>query len=364
MANQGAVDAKEERFSSRYVLHSETVTPPIPVGQKLKFAAMNPFGEDKPVNIVTLDADNKEGYDGIYTGGMTACITTTVIERDAQGTIIRLTMMHYDGGLSENRLRNIMNGLKPLPEGGYRELIFSGGNGSENKEAFKERLNYLSGMEEDLDQLKFKKPYKYTFVPNTHGSACVTFDGYAGPLYGNQDAILTRLPMSQSKPDFMTVEQKSLADEKREFERLKMDGRVDGSAVERMQDAIAAAGCNDEVRAKLYFYTRELIFKTRFNSDIDQKNRNVDPAAIRAMECYKKQINALPLFSNKELILNAALGIACGVAAVAGAPAVSVVGVFGVGYLAYRRRSRKNARAVLEDEAKDNTQNKAVIFNG
>lgn len=336
-------ESKEEAIGfSTHLLHSSTVTPPIPKEKKLKFVAMSQMGDDTLKSMVTLDANEPFEYDGLYTGGLTECVAITIAERNSQGKIMRLSMIHWDGGLSINRLNILIKNIdgRQLPEGGYREIIVAGGSLDSNDDIKDFKNRFLSSIDnEDIDSylkspknLHFKK-CKYTFTPGT-GSACVTFDGYAGPFYG----IFDSLTPTNIKGTF---DSKSIEDERIEFEKFKHE--LDAKAIDRVKKAIDAAGCDDETRAQLYFYTREIIFKTKFNPDVipsnDPNQKSINEKIIdKALQDYKIKINKLQLTTKKEIIISAVVSCIL----------VSIPFVFI--YHVFSRKWRSDARKTLENE--------------
>lgn len=288
--------------------------------------------KDLQKHIVIVERENKSEYKGIYTGGITECIAVTILERNAASDIKSTLMIHFAGGINQDRLDALNQFLskRSLGKGGYRELIFTLGT-TESEELVKKRFethikdekgiggleNYFSQHPESLVRSCL---YSYSKGLN---SACVTLDGYAGQFYAHPVGIVCW----PGKTDFIQ-EKCDLEKEKCEFERLKeyfeQQPTQKKEQILEIEKAIENAICSSSTKAELYFLTRELIFNKEFNKSTSFQY----DVQLRQ---YQKKVSKLPLYSSKAAIFTA---ITSGIG----------IGLFtSLPYFFYKRKQREKA---------------------
>ncbi len=318
-------------------------TPPIPSGYRLKLAPQtgNINKENFKDAIVVLNKKDTQ-YQGIYTGGMSACMAITVLERDAKNNINNLLMIHYGGGINKEGLELLMDFLKDrtLPTGSFREVIITPGNAytsrtcayEESIAAFKE--HFFAMQRVNLDTFFTQKKYEalafgqtqFTFVPVRTGSACVTFDGYIGAFYHNMRSQASRI----NNTDEVTSD--PLLD--REIEEFKnIQARFNNNKIiGKLISIIETVECSNRDRAQLYFDTRELIYNTQFLESQSEKQK--------MLSLYRRKIDDhFPLFLGKEMLMTA---VCC---------LIGVGFITALPFLFYQAYQRTNTRLLLKETA-------------
>lgn len=323
---------------NRTVIFSATVTPPITIGMKLKFASMTESGldctdeKDLERHIVIVDREDKGGYKGIYTGGITECIAVTILERNAASDIKSILMIHFAGGINQDRLDTLNQFLskRSLGKDGYRELIFTLGM-MESEELVKKWFEThiidekgIGGLENYFLQHpeSFVRSCLYSYTKGLN-SACVTLDGYAGQFYGYPVAMVIK----PGKGDYIQ-EKCDLDKEKNEFERLKehfeQQTTQKQEQILEVEKAIENAIGSPSTKAELYFLTRELIFNKEFNKSTSFRY----DVQLRQ---YQEKVSKLPLYSSKAAIFTTITSL-------------MAIGLFtSLPYFFYKRKQREKA---------------------
>src|SRR3990167_3438592 len=231
---------------------SPTLTPP--VFGKFKYAPISNVDGDL---AALLEINRTSGYDGIYTGGISYCVVVTIVERDAEGVIQNLLMIHFAGGINEERFLELMKKISQREmKGGYRELVVTGGCTQGNIESFKEYLansfnvkdidNYfLNYYQRNLKLCLQKTIYAIPGVGS--GSALVTFNGYAGTCYDNMRIFY------ESHGHDLTINQYNSSNEKLEWKKMEHLFDANEYDIKKIRNTIKQAACDAHAKERIYF---------------------------------------------------------------------------------------------------------------
>ena len=276
-------------------LPTPTLSPP--VQGRFKYVPMSVDGSVGEI----VRIDRQSGYQGLYTGGMSYCQAVTIIERNANGEIQNLAMIHYGGGLSSKRFQQLMDETtsRSLEDGGYRELIITGGCDQKNIDSLKQYLALYISDGDNIDayfrnylqrnpKLRLSS-ISYAVSDGEPGSALVTFDGYAGTCYGNAQIF------SESRGHDLVIQEENLSQERSEWRKMQRHFSGSKYAIAKIIAAIEGAACDDRVKAQLYFHTREFIY----NSEFTQENKEI------IKRKYKNKLKEIPLSTKAENIVTA-----------------------------------------------------------
>lgn len=137
-------------------------------------------------NFAILNSDNTENIRALYTGGIADCAAMAVIQKDAQGKILRIGLAHFDGGLIDDTCTCIK---QRLANEGFRDntqLFFCPGvNYNERAESITNVINR-----------NFPRPqYDYS-IKCGQQSCCVSLMGEVGTFY--YDNARSRLESNRS----------------------------------------------------------------------------------------------------------------------------------------------------------------------
>src|SRR5438309_831311 len=89
----------------------EGVTPPIPIGTRLRLAEMMPLDKEWEEKVIVLAKNNQE-YAGIYTGAISECIAIVILSFDLNKNIEKILMAHFPGGISEQSFPFLKNKIE------------------------------------------------------------------------------------------------------------------------------------------------------------------------------------------------------------------------------------------------------------
>lgn len=287
------------------LIFSSTITPPIPQGQRLRFAEMA-YITDKINPQTNMVIINKDGpCHGIFTHSLAECMAVTIVEKDAKGNINDLLMIHYGGGFNTEKLDALMEILaeRKLEPDGSRECIVTPGFSYDSAEDYVEKYITPNNMDDYLHQekyasLAFREKCKY--IHTKQGSTCITFEGYAGPFYDNPTWVTTK--DEKTFRDY-TVGKPNIHNERAEFEKI-ITAFKDSNEMKNLAAAIESIECERHTKAKLYFHTRKFIFDTHVKeSKPGEKNTQIKTA----IKLYKNSISGLPIKTDP--VLNAVINL-------------------------------------------------------
>lgn len=121
-----------------------------------------------------LDKNNTANLSGLYTGGLTYCVALAIVQKDDNGEVFRIGMVHFNGGLSSEVCSILKNRL--LTEGfetNNTRLFFYPGV------CYRE---HPTSATEDIENSFRKSGYHYT-IECGQKSCSVSLSGEVGSFY-------------------------------------------------------------------------------------------------------------------------------------------------------------------------------------